>query len=222
MKKIAILGSLVLLSSLSLADTYNEINTWMGNSAYNNGANSSFFIGAGVGNVRYDRDYKLVNNASGTLKALGSDVHTDNSLSLKAGVLFDNSEKFTLDYTYIRSDNGTSSGIDMDGFGIAYDHKFYARHGRIHPLLGIAYDYYRYKEVGSLGNISVLDYDINVVSLNIGVDYDLSRQLFVSINYKVAVYTSGKSSTLTNFNQDTLSVESSQLDRFDLWLGYKF
>lgn len=226
MKKMAILGSLVLFSSLSFADTSDEIYTWVrgccADSSHNNRANSSFFIGAGVGNVRYDRDYKLVNNAAGILKDIGSDIHTDNSLSLKTGVLFNDSEKLTLDYTYVRADNGTNNGVDMDGFGIAYDHKFNIRHSRFHPLIGLAYDYYRYKEVGALGNIGVLDYDINVASLNIGFDFDLTQRLFVSMNYKFGVYTSGKDSTLTDFNQDTLSVDSSQLDKFDLWLGYKF
>jgi len=41
MKKIAILSSLVLCSSLSLADASNEINTWVRSATYNNGANSS-------------------------------------------------------------------------------------------------------------------------------------------------------------------------------------
>lgn len=219
--KLITLSALALFSTLSFADTSHEINTWMGNSAHNNGANSSFFMGAGVGNVRYARDYKLVDNVTGLLKKFGSDVHTDNSLSLKAGLLSNNSEKFTLDYTYVRANNGIGSGINMNSFGIAYDHRF-NRYGRFHPLIGLAYDYYQHKEVVTFGTVSFLQYGINVASLNIGFDYDLTDRLFVSMNYKVSVYTSGKGSTPTNFNQDTLSIGSSQLDRFDLWLGYKF
>lgn len=207
MKKSLVFASLLAISSSAMA------------------MDVEYFVSAGGGSGSWDvkTDVKRVSNGA----SIGSTTNSDNGgfISIQGGTILDKSHKIGLDYTKYN----TSGDNSMYSMSIGYDYLFDISGSNWKPLIGLAYTINKYSEdVTNTGTItwdsSSLDLTTNVITARIGVEYDFNDNLFIVASYDYGLSMSGDGDIgLDNSGTKyTATFETEKLNRFGVYVGYKF
>jgi outer membrane protein W len=180
-------------------------------------AQNEYFMGVGAGSGSWTPEVKVSNNA---VAATVSDSDTGAVISIHGGTIINDKHKLSIGY----SAYNTSGTADMNSIDLGYAY-YLISDKKLKPYVGIGYSMSKYTEdLDSSWNKSKVELNTKAVMLSIGIDYDITKNQFISLGYDKSISTSGSESLVytTGGNDYDVDMEVDKMSRWLVSYNYKF
>jgi hypothetical protein len=188
-------------------------------------AQNEYFMGVGIGSGSWTPE-AIITNSAGSTVGTTSESDSGGVVSILGGTIIDNKHKLSIGY----STYNTDADVDMTSIDLGYAYfidqdSLKITNKKWKPFVGVAYSMSTYTEkLSSSFNKSEFELKTNALMLDVGIDYEIDKNQFITMQYDMSLSTSGsESATLTTGGNDyNVNMEVDKISRFLVSYNYKF
>ncbi len=188
-------------------------------------AQNEYFMGVGIGSGSWTPE-AVVTNSTGSTVATTSESDSGRVVSILGGAIIDKKHKLSIGYSIYNTD----ADVDMTSIDLGYAYfidqdSLKITNKKWKPFVGVAYSMSTYTEkLSSSYNKSEFELKTNALMIDVGIDYEIDKNQFITMQYDMSLSTSGsESATLTTGGNDyNVNMEVDKISRFLVSYNYKF